>query len=66
MTFFDKPYVGNLFKGLESAEVFNGEREKVRGSRFAKGCVLEAFTFDLRNGKNVDFLCENPIKTLIF
>ena len=38
------------------------ERERVRGSRSAKRCVLDALTFDLGNGKNVDFVCENAIK----
>ena len=61
--FSDKPYVSNLFKGLESVKVFHREREKVRRSRFAKRCVLDAVTFDLRNSKYVDFLGENAIKT---
>ena len=40
----------------------NVERERVGGSRFAKPCVLDPLTFDLQNGKNVDFLCENTTK----
>ena len=63
--FSDKPYVSNLFKGLESVKVLNGEREKVRGSRFAERCVLDAVTFDLGKSKYVDFLGENAIKTWI-
>ena len=40
----------------------NVERERVGGSRFAKPCVLDPLTFDLQNGKNDDFVCENAIK----
>ena len=58
----DKPYVGNLTKGLQSVEENNREREKVRARRFTQHCVSDALIFDLQNSKNVEFLCINAIK----
>ena len=60
--FWDKPYVGNLPKGLESVNESNGERKKVKWIRFSGCCVSDALIFDLRNNKNVHFLCINAIK----
>ena len=40
----------------------SGEREKVRGSRFARQSVLHALIFDSKNDRNVNFLRKNAIK----
>ena len=61
----DKPYVGNLTKGLESVGESNKERKKVRGIKITRPCVLDALIFDLQNIKNGDFFCINAIKMTI-
>ena len=60
--FWDNPYISNLSKGLVNVGESNGEREKVRGRWFTKHCVSNVLIFNLKNSKNVDFLCTNVLK----
>ena len=40
----------------------NGERKKVIVMVFKRCCVSDVLIFNLKDGKNVDFLCTNAIE----